>query len=373
MFIFFIKRFSILIFSIEFYYSYLDFLVYALFTLVPLLIVVAFFTLIERKIMASIQRRRGPNVVGIWGVLQPFADALKLIIKEIIVPNKANKFLFIFAPSFTLFLSFIGWLAISFDLYTIIFNLNNNLLYILVVSSLGVYGILLSGWASNSKYALMGSLRSVSQMISYEVSINLIIIPVILFTGSLNINKIIFMQMKTVWFAFPMLPLVLIFFISILAETNRAPFDLPEAEAELVAGYNVEYSAITFAAFFLGEYANILLMSTLFIILFFGGGSSIFFSCWVSDISVLKILDQNFYMALKIILVTFLFVFVRANLPRFRFDQLMFIGWKIFLPITLGFVLFFPGLLFSFNCLEITQLPRLNLGEDFITSFSTRF
>jgi NADH-quinone oxidoreductase subunit H len=205
------------------------------------LIVVAFFTLIERKVMASIQRRKGPNVVGMFGFLQPFADGLKLVIKEIIIPNKANKFLFIFGPSVTLFLSFIGWVAISFDLNTQILNLNNSLLYVLVISSLGVYGILLSGWASNSKYALMGSLRSVSQMISYEVSISLLVIPIILFSGSLNLNQIIYVQSKTVWFIFPLMPLAVIFFISILAETNRAPFDLPEAEAELVAVFIVAY------------------------------------------------------------------------------------------------------------------------------------
>lgn len=200
--------------------------------------------------MASIQRRKGPNVVGIWGFLQPFSDALKLVVKEIIIPNKANKFLFILGPMITLFLSLIGWIVISFDLYTLIWNLNCSLLYVFVVSSLGVYGILLSGWASNSKYALMGALRSVAQMISYEVSISLIMIPIILLSGSLNLNKIIFSQIKTIWFLGPLFPLAIIFFISILAETNRVPFDLPEAEAELVAGYNVEYSGITFAAFF---------------------------------------------------------------------------------------------------------------------------
>ena len=260
--------FSLITFSIEYYYSYFDFVVYSLLTLVPLLIAIAFFTLIERKVMASIQRRKGPNVVGIWGFLQPFADALKLVVKEIIIPNRANKFLFIFGPAITLFLSFFGWIVISFDLYSLIWNLNSSLLYVFVVSSLGVYGILLSGWASNSKYALMGSLRSVSQMISYEVSISLILIPIILLSSSLNLNKIMFMQLKTVWFLFPLFPIVIIFFISILAETNRVPFDLPEAEAELVAGYNVEYSGITFASFFLGEYANILLMSSLFVIFF---------------------------------------------------------------------------------------------------------
>lgn len=231
---------KIFIFSIEYYYSYFDFIIYTLLTLIPLLITIAFFTLVERKSMAAIQRRIGPNVVGFWGVLQPFADGLKLIIKEIIIPTKANNFLFIFSPLLTLFLSFVGWITISFDLYTKFFDLNNNLLFLLVISSLSVYGILLAGWSSNSKYALMGSLRSVAQMISYEVSISLILLPIILLSNSLNFNQIIYMQNETIWFICPLFPLALIFFISILAETNRAPFDLPEAEAELVAGYNVE-------------------------------------------------------------------------------------------------------------------------------------
>ena len=363
-------------FSSKYYYSYFDFIIYILLTLVPLLIVVAFFTLSERKVMASIQRRKGPNISGIFGVLQPFADGLKLVIKEIIIPVKANNFLFIFAPAFTLFLSFIGWIVISFDIYTKLFNLNNNLLFVLVISSLGVYGILLSGWSSNSKYALMGSLRSVSQMISYEVSISLILIPIILFASSLNLNKIIFMQNETLWFIFPLFPLAIIFFISILAETNRAPFDLPEAEAELVAGYNVEYSAITFAAFFLGEYTNILLMSSLFVIFFLGGGIFEIFRVNLNlffNNNILNCLEQEFFFSLKTIIITFLFIFVRANLPRFRFDQLMFIGWKIFLPLTLSFILFFTGILISFNSLNILQLPRINSSYNFIEIFAIRF
>lgn len=325
--------------------------------------------------MASVQRRKGPNIVGIWGFLQPFADGLKLIIKEVIIPSKANKFLFVFGPFLTLFLSFIGWVAVPFEIYTRIFDLNNSLLYVLVISSFSVYGILLAGWSSNSKYALMGALRSVSQMISYEVSISLIILPIILFSSSLNLNTILQIQKETIWFVFPLLPIAIIFFISILAETNRAPFDLPEAEAELVAGYNVEYSAIMFAAFFLGEYANILLMSSLFVIFFLGGGycfitkqlTSAFFSfivnssCWV------------LFFAIKSISVTFLFIFVRANLPRFRFDQLMYIGWKVFLPITLSFIFFFTGLLFSLKGLIISQTPHFNSSFNFINSFSLRF
>lgn len=374
--IFFINFFNFVIFSIDYYYSYFDFIIYILLTLIPLLIVVAFFTLAERKVMASIQRRKGPNVVGIWGFLQPFADAVKLILKEIIIPVKANNFLFIFSPMITLFLSFLGWIVISFDLYTKIFNLNNNLLFVLVVSSLSVYGILLSGWSSNSKYALMGSLRSVSQMISYEVSISLIILPIILMSSSLNLNTIVYIQSETIWFIFPLFPLSLIFFISILAETNRAPFDLPEAEAELVAGYNVEYSAITFVSFFLAEYTNILLMSSLFVIFFLGGGlveiSRINVHTFLSN-SLLYSLEQELFFSIKTIIITFFFIFIRANLPRFRFDQLMFIGWKIFLPLTLGFIFFFSGILIAFNSLNILQLPRINSCYNYIQMFSIRF
>lgn len=362
--------------SIEFYYSYFDFVIHAVLTLVPLLIVIAFFTLAERKAMASIQRRRGPSVVGIFGVLQPFADGLKLVVKELIIPTKASKILFVFSPFFTLFLSFIGWVSIPFDSCTRVFDLNCSLLYVLVVSSLGVYGILLAGWSSNSKYALMGCLRSVSQMISYEVSISLIILPIILLASSLSLNEIIEVQKDIVWFILPLMPLSLIFFVSILAETNRAPFDLPEAEAELVAGYNVEYSAFMFASFFLGEYANILLMSSLFVIFFFGGNSTfslLEYSTWFSLGCLASSIVENFFFSFKVIITTFMFIFVRANLPRFRFDQLMFIGWKIFLPLTLGFVLFFTGFLFSINSLDINQFPEINCRSNYISSFSTRF
>ena len=369
------KFFYFISFSIENYYSYFDFILHSLLTLIPLLIVVAFFTLAERKAMASIQRRKGPNVVGIWGFLQPFADGLKLVVKEIIIPTKANKFLFVFGPFLTLFLAFIGWLAIPFEIYTRIFDLNNGLLYILVISSLGVYGILLSGWASNSKYALMGALRSVSQMISYEVSISLIILPIILFSNSLNLNLIIYAQKETIWFICPLLPISIIFFISILAETNRAPFDLPEAEAELVAGYNVEYSAILFAAFFLGEYANILLMSSLFVIFFLGGGcfSLLKLNSFAHFNLIISSFSYSIVFSIKTIIITFLFIFVRANLPRFRFDQLMYIGWKIFLPLTLSFIFFFSGLLFSIQALNIIQIPYLNTSFDFVKIFATRF
>lgn len=316
--------------------------------------------------MASVQRRKGPNVVGLWGFLQPIADGLKLVIKEIILPNRANKFLFIAAPAITLFLSFICWVAIPFDGCSISwsFNLTNSILLIFIISSLGVYGILLSGWSSNSKYGLLGSLRSVAQMISYEVSISLCVLPTLLFANSLNLNNIILTQMESTWFVFGMFPLAIIFFISILAETNRAPFDLAEAEAELVAGYNVEYSAFTFAAFFLGEYSNILFMCSLFTCLFFGGGADFGpfpfliapFQHIIEGNSIF-VLIQLFCFSTKVLIFVFLFIFVRANLPRFRFDQLMFIGWKVFLPISLGFVFFFSGLLFAIKGLGILQLP----------------
>jgi len=315
-------------------------------TLITLLISIAYFTLAERKIIASVQRRLGPNVVGFWGLLQPLADGLKLVIKEIIVPRFSNKLLFFFSPFLTLILSFCGWVIIPHSLDSYIIDLNLSLLYTLVISALGVYGILLAGWSSNSKYALLGGLRSVSQMISYEVSIGLIIIPILLLSNSLNLIDIVFIQAQSVWYIFPLFPLAIIFFISILAETNRSPFDLPEAEAELVAGYNVEYSSIIFAMFFLGEYGNILLMSSLFVIFFLGGWDFMGF-------------NSEFIFSLKIILIVFLFVFVRANLPRYRFDQLMILGWKIFLPLTLGFIFFFSGLLVSTNSLKIKQIHSL--------------
>lgn len=331
-----------------FWAIYFENLLLVIISLVSLLISIAYFTLTERKFIASVQRRRGPDVVGFWGLLQPLADGLKLVIKEIIVPTLSNRGLFIFAPILTLILSFSGWAVIpnSFDSYIVDFSLS--LMFILVVSALGVYGILLAGWSSNSKYALLGGLRSVSQMISYEVAISLIILPVIIFSGSLNLIDIVYIQSQSVWYLFPLFPLAIIMFISILAETNRTPFDLPEAEAELVAGYNVEYSSIIFAMFFLGEYGNILLMSSLFVILFLGGWS--FYGIFPEII-----------FSLKISCLVFIFIFVRANVPRYRYDQLMQLGWKIFLPITLGLIFFSSGCLISCNALKLKQLPYFNL------------
>jgi NADH-quinone oxidoreductase subunit H len=294
------------------YFSFfiLDSIISTILMLVPLLITIAFFTLAERKVMGAIQRRRGPQIVGMWGVLQPFADGLKLIIKEVLIPSKSNRVLYCIAPALTLFLSFIGWVVIPFSSEVLLFGVSS-LLYILVVSSLGLYGVLLAGWASNSKYAMFGSLRAVAQMVSYELSISLICMPVILLSGSLSLNSIVYMQKNAGIFLFTLLPVAGIFLVAILAETNRSPFDLPEAEAELVAGYNVEYSSVLFAAFFLGEYGNILLMSGLFVLLFLGG-----FVCSIPIVA-------EFCFSIKVIIVCFFFVFVRANLPRFRFDQLM--------------------------------------------------
>lgn len=313
--------------------------------MLPVLVSVAFVTLIERKVIGSMQRRRGPNVVGIFGLLQPFADALKLILKETILPSSANIIIFMIAPLITFSLSLVGWSVIPIANGVALADLNIGILYIFAISSLGVYGILMSGWSSNSKYAFLGSLRSAAQMVSYEVSIGLIIIHVLLCVGSLNLNDIIVAQ-ERIWFAIPLLPLFVLFFISILAETNRHPFDLPEAEAELVAGYNVEYSSIGFALFFIGEYANILLMSTLCVILFLGG--------WLapSFLSVLYI-PQEIWFGLKLMFVVFCFIWVRAALPRYRYDQLMRLGWKVILPISLGYVIMYSSVLIVFDWLPV--------------------
>jgi len=308
--------------------------------IVLLLIAVAYFTLAERKLLAVIQRRRGPNVIGIYGLLQPLSDGLKLLIKEIILPSNSNQTLFLIAPMLTFIVSLLGWAVIPFDKYSTLAELNLGILYILGISSVGVYGIIISGWASNSKYAFLGALRSTAQMVSYEVSLGFIIITIIICCESFNINQIVYFQ-KNIWFLIPFFPLFLIFFISGLAETNRHPFDLPEAEAELVSGYNVEYSAMTFALFSLGEYSNMLLMSSLNIILFFGG--------WLSPITFLNFLPGSFWFGIKIILFVILYVLMRAILPRYRYDQLMYLGWKIFLPISLAYLLLTFALIYSFD------------------------
>ena len=300
--------------------------------ILPLLGAVAYLTLMERKVIASMQLRKGPNVVGPFGLLQPLADGLKLLLKEIIIPDKANKALFLLAPIITFVLALIGWAVIPFSENFVVANLNIGVLYLLATSSLGVYGIIIAGWASNSKYAFLGAIRSSAQMISYEVSIGLIVISVVLMAGSLNLSEIVLAQ-KNGWYVFSMFPMFVLFFASALAETNRHPFDLPEAEAELVAGYNVEYSSMAFAMFFLGEYANMILISSVASILFLGG--------W------LPLCNHPFCMAipgfvwlmLKVIFLLFCFIWVRATLPRYRYDQLMRLGWKVFLPISLLWVI----------------------------------
>ena len=307
-----------------------------------LLIAVAYFTLAERKILSIIQRRKGPNVVGIFGLLQPLADGLKLFVKETILPSNANTLLFIYAPILAFFLSILNWAVIPFGKNSVFADINIGILYILAISSLNVYSILLAGWSSNSKYAFFGALRSTAQMISYEVSIGFILISVFLCTSSLNLYKIIIAQ-KEIWYCIPLLPLFFLFFFSILAETNRHPFDLPEAEAELVSGYNVEYSAMGLALFFLGEYANMLCMSSLGTILFLGGDNAPF--CF------LIFLPFSFWFGLKISFFVIFFIIARAILPRYRYDQLMFLGWKIFLPITIGFVIYIASILITFNWL----------------------
>jgi NADH-quinone oxidoreductase subunit H len=320
--------------------------------LIPMLLAVAFLTLFERKVLASIQKRRGPNVVGLFGLLQPFADALKLLIKEPIIPSSANKFLFILAPIYILFISLLGWAVIPFSESLVIADINIGLLYVLAISSLGVYGIIISGWASNSRYAFLGALRSAAQMISYEVSFGLILLNLVLCVGSMNLTTIVIFQ-EQIWFIFPFFPSFIMFFISILAETNRAPFDLPEAEAELVSGYNVEYSSTGFAFFFIAEYNSMLLMSVLTVLLFFGGWQSpVFLFGMIDYFDILKNLEfvpDVFWFASKILFILFLFIWVRATNPRYRYDQLMYLGWKILLPQALGWFVFIASLTLIFE------------------------
>ena len=313
-------------------------------TTVPLLLAVAFFTVAERKIMGAIQRRRGPNVIGFVGLLQAIADGLKLLVKETILPSNSNLGIFLLAPVLSFILSVIGWGVIPFSHTIVLADVNLGILYIFAVSSLNVYGLILSGWASNSKYAFLGALRSTAQMISYEISIGFIVLSIAVCVGSLNLSKIVLAQ-KEVWLLIPLFPLFVMFYISMLAETNRHPFDLPEAEAELVSGYNVEYSAMTFALFFLGEYSNMLLMCALSSILFFGGWLPPF------DIFPLTIVPGSFWFSLKVAVGAIFFILTRAALPRYRYDQLMHLGWKCFLPLAIGYLMFTVGILISFNWL----------------------
>jgi len=311
---------------------------------VPLLISVAYFTIAERKIMGSMQRRKGPNVIGFLGLLQPLADGLKLFVKETILPSNSNLFIFILAPLLSFILSLIGWAVIPLSETIVISDLNVGILYLFSISALSVYGIILAGWSSNSKYPFLGALRSAAQMISYEVSIGFIVVTVALCSGSFNLSKIVLAQQQ-VWFLIPLFPMFVLFYISMLAETNRHPFDLPEAEAELVSGYNVEYSSMTFALFFLGEYANMLLMSTFSALLFLGG--------WLPILNIfpLNIFPGSVWLSLKILIGVVFFILTRAALPRYRYDQLMYIGWKSFLPISLGYLVLTTGILISFNWL----------------------
>jgi NADH-quinone oxidoreductase subunit H len=309
---------------------------------VPLLIGVAYLTLMERKVLAAMQLRMGPNVVGPFGLLQPFADAVKLVFKETILPTGANKVVFLAAPMLTFLLSLIAWAVIPVGAGLVIADINVGVLYLFAISSLGVYGIIMAGWASNSRYAFLGALRSSAQMVSYEVSMGFVIITVLLCVGSLNLSEIVLAQ-RTVWFFIPLFPMFIIFFISALAETNRHPFDLPEAEAELVAGYQVEYSSMSFALFFLGEYANMILMSAMTAILFLGGWLPPF------DIPPLNWIPGPLWLILKIVLLLFVFIWIRAALPRYRYDQLMRLGWKVFLPFSLFWVVATAGVLLAFD------------------------
>lgn len=312
---------------------------------IPLILSVAYLTLFERKVIAAMQLRKGPNVVGIFGVLQPFADALKLIFKETIIPSSSNKILFILAPAITFILAMAGWAVIPFSNDFVIADINVGILYLLSISSLGVYGIIIAGWASNSKYAFLGAIRSSAQMVSYEISIGFTIICVLLVVGSLNLTDIVTYD-RTFIEDLILFPMFVVFFISILAETNRHPFDLPEAEAEIVAGYNVEYSSTPFALFFLGEYANMILMSAFASVLFMGGWLPPF------NLEFLLFMPGIVWFVLKIVFLLFIFVWVRAALPRYRYDQLMRLGWKVFLPFTLLWVVVVSSYLFFSN-----QLP----------------
>ena len=317
-----------------------------LFLLVPVLVSVAMVVWLDRRVWAFVQKRQGPNVVGPFGLLQSLADALKYIFKEIIIPSSSNKVIFILAPIVTMTLALVSWAVIPFSATQVLADINVGILYLFAVSSLGVYGIIMGGWASNSKYPFLGAIRSAAQMVSYEVSIGVIIINVLLCVGSLNLNDIVIAQ-KNLWFVIPLFPMFVIFFISALAETNRPPFDLPEAEAELVAGYQTEYSGMMYAMFWLGEYANILLMCAMGAILFLGG--------WLSPIDIFPftLVPSAIWLILKILLLFILFALVKAIVPRYRYDQLMRLGWKVFLPLSLIWVVLTASYLFYFNLLPV--------------------
>jgi NADH-quinone oxidoreductase subunit H len=312
--------------------------------IVPVLFGVAYLTYAERKVLAAMQLRKGPNVVGPFGLLQPFADAIKLMMKETVIPTGSNRVLFLMAPMLTFALALIAWAVIPFGDGLVLADINVGVLYLFAISSLGVYGIIIAGWASNSKYAFLGALRSAAQMVSYEVSIGFVIITVLLCAGSLNLSAVVRAQ-EGLWFAIPLFPMFVVFFISALAETNRAPFDLPEGESEIVAGFFVEYSSMSFALFFLGEYANMILMSGMTTILFLGG--------WLPPLAVAPFtwVPGPIWFALKISFCLFVFLWVRATFPRYRYDQLMRLGWKVFLPFSLLWVVLTAGALMAFGWL----------------------
>jgi NADH-quinone oxidoreductase subunit H len=316
--------------------------------IVPLLLAVAYLTYAERKVLAAAQLRKGPNVVGPFGLLQPIADGLKLLMKETVIPTGANRGVFVAAPILTFVLSLIAWAVIPFDQGVVIANINVGILYLFAISSLGVYGIIMAGWSSNSKYAFLGALRAAAQMVSYEVSIGFVMVSVLLCVGSLNLSAIVEAQ-KTVWFCIPLFPMFVVFFISALAETNRSPFDLVEGESELVAGFFVEYSSMSFALFYLGEYANMILMSAMTSVLFLGGWLAPF--GWQPFTGVLGHLWSVLWFAAKIAFVLFCFLWVRATMPRFRYDQLMRLGWKVFLPLSLFWLVATAGVLVGFGWL----------------------
>ena len=336
---------------VEFWYNYIWPVVWIVIKIVlivaPILTAVAYLTYAERKVIGAMQLRRGPNVVGPFGLLQPIADGVKLFLKETIIPAGANRGVFIAAPSITFFLALVAWAVIPFDEGMVLADINVGILYLFAISSLGVYGIIMAGWASNSRYAFLGGLRSAAQMVSYEVSMGFVIVTVLLVAGSLNLSDIVNAQ-RDIWFVVPLFPMAVLFFISTLAETNRHPFDLPEAEAELVTGYNVEYSAMPFALFFLGEYANMILMAGMTVILFLGG--------WLPpmDMAPFNWVPGPVWFAFKIAAVLFVFLWVRATFPRYRYDQLMRLGWKVFLPISLAAVVIVSGVLVAFDLAPVS-------------------
>ena len=337
---------------VEFWYNYIWPVVWIVIKIVlivaPVMVAVAYLTYAERKVIGAMQLRRGPNVVGPFGLLQPIADGLKLFLKETIIPAGANRGVFIAAPSITFSLALVAWAVIPFDEGMVLADINVGILYLFAISSMGVYGVLMAGWASNSRYAFLGGLRSAAQMVSYEVSMGFVIVTVLLLAGSLNLSDIVNAQ-RDMWFIVPLFPMAVIFFVSTLAETNRHPFDMPEAEAELVTGYNVEYSAMPFALFFLGEYANMILMAGMTTILFLGG--------WLPPMAMVPftLVPGPVWFAFKIAAVLFIFLWVRATFPRYRYDQLMRLGWKVFLPISLAAVVIVGGILVAFDLTPVSS------------------